>query len=156
MGDYLAYGLLGALAIALVYCAWTDIRSRLIYNRVTLAIACAAPLYWLACGEPVWPDWALHTGVAVAAFAFFFAFFALGVMGGGDVKLFAALALWFPLAAVGDMALLTAVIGGGVTLIFWAEHRWRAREGGVEIPYGIAIAAAGLTQVGQRYLYHFA
>jgi prepilin peptidase CpaA len=156
MGDYVAYGLLGALAIALVYCAWTDIRSRLIYNRVTAGIALCAPLYWLALGEPLWPAWALHIAVALAAFALFFAFFALGAMGGGDVKLFAALALWFPLPAVGDMAVATALIGGAVTLLFVAEHRLRRRPGRVEVPYGIAIAAAGLAQVGQRYFNQFA
>ncbi|MFN5820871.1 MAG: peptidase, partial [Novosphingobium sp.] len=49
------YVLLGALAIALVVAAFTDIRRRQIDNWLNAAIALGAPLYWWASGLSLWP-----------------------------------------------------------------------------------------------------
>ena len=91
---YVYYGLLIALAIALLYAAFTDIRSRTIANSLNLAIAALAPVFWWASGLSLWPDVVIQLGIALAAFAVFAGLFALGMMGGGDVKLLTALALW--------------------------------------------------------------
>ena len=45
---YLSYGLLAALAIALLIAAFTDLRRRQIDNWLTAAIALGAPLFWFA------------------------------------------------------------------------------------------------------------
>ena len=88
------YILLGALAIALLYAAFTDIRSRLIENWLNGAIALGAPLFWWASdmsgGEIAW-----QLGMALVTFAVLAALFFMRWIGGGDVKLLAALALWF-------------------------------------------------------------
>ena len=90
---HLTYGLLGALAIALVFAAFTDIRRRQIDNWLNGGIALAAPLFWWASGLGYMQiGWQL--GVAVASFAVLAVLFALRAMGGGDVKLLTALALW--------------------------------------------------------------
>ena len=43
--------------------------------------------------------------------------FAIGQMGGGDVKLLTALALWFTPASFLQLVVLMAVLGGGATLL---------------------------------------
>ena len=91
--------LLGVLAILLVVAAVIDVRTFTISNRLNLTVAAIAPLYWWSVGLPLWPGVAIQIGLAVAVFALFSVAFFLGMMGGGDVKLAAALALWFsPLA----------------------------------------------------------
>ena len=89
----ISYGLLIALAIALLFAAFTDIRRRQIDNWLNLAIALGAPVFWWSQGLALWPDIAIQLGVAAGAFAIFAALFAFKVMGGGDVKLLTALAL---------------------------------------------------------------
>ena len=83
------------LAAMLLWAAVVDIRTRTIANRLNLAIALMAPLFWYATGTELWPDAAIRVGVAIAVFLLFALAFQIGAMGGGDVKLAAALALWF-------------------------------------------------------------
>ena len=91
----ISYGLLIALAIALVFAAFTDMKRRQIDNWLNAAIALGAPVFWWASGLSLWPDVAIQLGVALAAFAVFAGMFALRMMGGGDVKLLTVLALYF-------------------------------------------------------------
>jgi prepilin peptidase CpaA len=140
--------LLGALTLALVVAAIGDWRSRTIENWLNLAIAMGAPLWWLANGETLWPDVAIHFAIAAVAFVVFTAMFAIGAMGGGDVKLITALALWFPL--IPFVALLTtmAIVGGVLTVVMVIRQNRLKLPGRPEVPYGIAIAAGGLWTVG--------
>ncbi len=110
LDDPIKYGLLAALAIALLVAAFTDLRSRQIGNWLNGGIALAAPLFWWASDLAWWPDIALQLGVAFGTFAALAALFAMGAMGGGDVKLLAALALWIALAPV-DPAERKPVVG---------------------------------------------
>ncbi|MDQ4421090.1 prepilin peptidase [Sphingobium sp. DEHP117] len=155
-GEIIRIVLLSALAVLLVAAAVTDIRARIISNRLNLAIALLAPLYWLASGIPAWPDMALQVGMGIGMFGIFAALFALGMMGGGDVKLLAAVALWFPWQALGFLLLLMSVVGGVVTLVTVVHHRMNRRLGQPEIPYGVAISFAAMWLVGERIIYHFA
>lgn len=148
--------LLSILTALLVAAAVTDIRSRIISNRLNIAIAALAPLYWLASGLPAWPDMALQFALGIGIFGAFAALFALGLMGGGDVKLLAAVALWFPWQAVGLLLLVMAMAGGIVTVITVVHHRVSRRLGQPEVPYGVAISLAAMWLVGQRFVYHFA
>src|SRR3546814_4754528 len=76
----------------LVAAAASDWRSLTIPNRYSLAAVALFPSYAIAMGGTV--DWAVHLGFAGAAFGLGFVLFALRLCGGGDVKLFAAVALW--------------------------------------------------------------
>ena len=154
-GELFAYGLLAALAIALLVTIVTDIRDRKIYNKIVLLIALGAPLWWIATGELLWPDMIVHLIAAAFVFLLFSLFFYLRVMGGGDVKLFTALALWFDWVTTTQMLLYATLLGVGVTAIFWFEHRYRERPGRARIPYGVAIAASGLIICGERYFNQF-
>lgn len=112
----ISYGLLGLLAIGLLFASVTDLKRREIDNWLNATIALTAPAFWWACGLPLWPDVALHVGVALAAFAIAAGLFAIGQMGGGDVKLIAALALWFPPALFLQMLIVMAVLGYVLTM----------------------------------------
>lgn len=140
--------ILGALAALLLYAAWTDIRTRTIANGLNLAIAGAAPIWWLAQGLSLWPDIAIQLALALLVFAVFAGCFALGMMGGGDVKLLGALALWLPPIPMMRMLVLMALAGGVLTLAFVVIHRVRKAEGRPEIPYGVAISLAALCVLG--------
>ena len=104
-----------------------------------------------------WPEIGLHFGLAVAALVVTFTLFSFGWIGGGDAKLFAATCLWVGPAALLSYSVFSALIGGALTLalLFWRgvplpemliSQNWLVRlhdpkEG---VPYGIALAAAGL------------
>jgi prepilin peptidase CpaA len=155
-GEYLRLVLLGVLACLLVAAAITDLRSRIISNWLNLAIAVMAPLYWLAAGISFWPDMLLQLSLGLGVFALFAGLFAFGMMGGGDVKMLAALALWFPWTALLFLLVMMAMIGGVVTVVTVIHHRITRRVGQPEIPYGVAISLAALWVVGERYINHFA
>ncbi len=136
--------LLALLAVALVLAAVGDWRRRLIENWLTGAIALAAPLLWWVQGYDLWPDIGIQLILAVSLFLLFLIFFAINAMGGGDVKLIAALGLWFPLGAMLNLLLIMSILGGLLTLAMLGHHRFTKKPGQPEIPYGIAISAAGL------------
>jgi prepilin peptidase CpaA len=130
LDDPFKYGLLAALAIALLVAAFTDLRSRQIGNWLNGGIALAAPLFWWASDLAWWPDIALQLGVAFGTFAVLAALFAMGAMGGGDVKLLAALALWIAPLPFLNLLVMMALLGGVLTVLFCAWHvaRRQARE----------------------------
>lgn len=138
------YGLLIALAIALLFAAATDIQRRQIDNWLNAAIALGAPVFWWASGLALWPDVALQLGVAVAAFALLAGLFAFGMMGGGDVKLLTALALWIEPNAFLQLLIIMALAGGVLTIVMGAYHFLRQQKERLAIPYGVAIAFGGL------------
>lgn len=138
------YGLLGMLAIALVIAAFTDLRSRRIGNWLTGAIAIGAPLFWWASGLSLWPEVAMQLGVALATFAVLAGLFAIRAMGGGDVKLLTALALWIEPMAFVRLIMVMALLGGVLTIAFGGWHLMRRQRDKIAIPYGVAISLAGL------------
>jgi prepilin peptidase CpaA len=150
-GAIWAYGLLAALAIALLFAAFTDLRSRVIENWLTIGMAAAAPLFWWASGLALWPDVAAQVALGVTVFAILAGLFALGAMGGGDVKLLTALAFWLPWQPFLKLLVLMALIGGLLTIVVAAWHRMSRRPGKVQVPYGVAIALAGLWVIGATY-----
>ena len=153
--DILVWMLPVSLALLLLSAGVQDARTREIGNAKNAAIALLAPLWWVAIGLDPWPGMAIQLGVALAVFAIFAGAFALGQMGGGDVKLITAVALWLPPFALLDMLLLMSLLGGALTLLFLIERRWRRSEGPIEVPYGVAIALAGLLMVHEPLLNHF-
>lgn len=126
-----------------------DARRREIANWKNLAIALLAPLWWLANDLPVFPDMALRIGIAAAVFALFVLAFWIGQMGGGDVKMIGALALWFAPQPLLAMLMLMAILGGALTVAMLIDKWWRRAAATPEIPYGVAIAAAGIVSLSQ-------
>ena len=104
--------------VLLIWAAVGDLRSFLIPNRVCLAIAALYPIYWLAGhlgGMPV--DWSGGVLAAALIFAAGFVLFSMGVIGGGDVKLFSAIALWAGLNWLVALSIVVGVAGGLLSLV---------------------------------------
>jgi prepilin peptidase CpaA len=158
--------LLVMLAIVLVVAAIIDIRTFTISNELNATVAVLAPLYWWSIGLPFWPDAAIQIGVAVAVFGALAIAFYIGMMGGGDVKLAAAIALWFDPVSTVRFLVFMSLAGGLLTLVVLVLHRLKHRsatpENGQketekpEVPYGVAIAIGALWILAQRFLNQFA
>ncbi|WP_129791267.1 prepilin peptidase [Sphingosinicella sp. CPCC 101087] len=155
MGTGFAWILLSLLALMLLAASASDLRTRTIPNSLVAAIALLAPAFWWATGLPFWPDAALQAGVALLVFALFAAAFAIGAMGGGDVKLIGALALWLPWQAVLMLLVIMSLAGGALTAAMLIRQRLARSKAPIEVPYGVAIAFGGLWLIAQRFLYHF-
>ncbi|TIX51325.1 A24 family peptidase [Alteraurantiacibacter aquimixticola] len=152
LDDPIKYGLLAALAIALLTAAFTDLKSRRIANWLNGAIALAAPVFWWASDMALWPDIAIQLGLAVATFFGLSILFALKMMGGGDIKLLTALALWIAPEHFLKLLVMMALLGGVLTLVFGGWHIMRRQRDRIAIPYGVAIAAAGLWVIASFYI----
>jgi len=153
MGGTIIAFLTGVLALLLQWAGIEDVRTREIANWKNLTIALLAPLSWWASGMTPWPDMALQLGIAAIVFALFCGAFALGWMGGGDVKMIGALALWFPLQLLVWMLVVMSIAGGVLTVLMVLDRG--ARKGAeVEIPYGVAIAFAALLALRELHLNH--
>ncbi|WFL78044.1 prepilin peptidase [Altererythrobacter arenosus] len=148
---YLHYGLLVGLAIALLVAAFTDIRSRQISNWLNAGIALAAPLFWWSSGLDLYPGVVLQIGVAIGAFAILAALFAMKMMGGGDVKLLTALALWIEPTWFLKLLIVMALVGGVLTVVVGAWHIMRRERDRIAVPYGVAIAIGGLWVLSAHY-----
>jgi prepilin peptidase CpaA len=88
----------------------------------------------------------------VAAFAVLAGLFALRMMGGGDVKLLTALALWVPFYEFMQLLLIMSLAGGALTIVLAAWHVMRRQKDKLKIPYGVAIAFGGLWVLAINYL----
>jgi prepilin peptidase CpaA len=151
----LSWFFIALLAAALVVAAVGDWRSRIIPNRLNAVIALLAIPYWWSLGLPLWPGVALQVALGAAVFGLFAIAFRFGAMGGGDVKLAAAVALWLPAAGVVKLLVIMSIAGGVLTLAMLAAHRMAKAAGQPEIPYGIAIAFGGIWLIGERFLNQF-
>jgi len=136
--------------------AASDLFTMTLPNRLVLALVLfffmMAPLVGLG-----WSDVGLHVALALLALAGTCSLFSFGWMGGGDVKLFAATCLWLKPETLISYSVYAGLIGMALALalVLWrkmplpamlSSQDWMVRlhspkEG---VPYGIALAAAGL------------
>jgi len=136
-----------------------------ISDSASLGIA-AAFVVWALChlvvGDATFLSLGLAVGCAAAVFAAGAVGFALGALGGGDVKLLAASSLFAGPALLPEFLLVTALTGGllGLAMLAGARIGSVAPAGDVAgdaageapvpsrfgrgLPYGPAIAAGGL------------
>jgi len=142
--------------LLLVVAAVIDVRTFTISNRLNLGVALMAPLYWWSAHLPLWPDIGIQVAIAAGVFALLAVAFYAGMMGGGDVKLAAALALWFSPQSTLRFLVFMSIAGGVLTLVVVGLHRLKKKPGKPEVPYGVAIAVGGLLILIQRFLNQFA
>jgi prepilin peptidase CpaA len=149
----------------LIVAAVSDLLTMTISNRLCAAMAAAFVPVAAVAGLGV-TDIAVHVLAGAIMLAVGFALFIPGWIGGGDAKLAAVVVLWLgPMNGLA-WALLSSVFGGTLTMALLsvrmmplpamlAAQPWIARlhdrKGG--IPYGIALAAAGLLVYPQSALY---
>lgn len=150
--QWLCWILAALLLVAAVEDGW---RSRIANITIALvAVAAIVALFLVGPQIAVWQNLLLMALVLAVGTAMF----AKGLMGGGDIKLLAACALWLDLSTGWKMLVAVAIAGGLETLLLlilrklpWAEQ-WGTkssifrRRGG--IPYGIAIAGGMLLTLG--------
>ena len=99
-----------------------------------------------------------HVLAGVLMFALGFFLFSLGVIGGGDAKIFAVASLWLGFEHLLTFMLITSILGGLMTLcfvfvrqmplpFFLSNQGWALRLHDVKsgIPYGVALGFAALT-----------
>lgn len=145
------YIIVGLVAVLLLIAAVTDGYSRIIPDRVNMAIAILAIPYWWMTGLSLWPDVVWQIGVTILTFIVLLGVFHVGQMGGGDVKLLVALALFMQPTDFLWMLFGMAMIGGVMTSVMLIHHRLRRPDRPFENPYGIAIAASALLVLGGHY-----
>ncbi len=155
-GGIFTHVLVAVLGCLLLVAVFTDLKGRTIEHWTNGAIALLAPFYWWSLGYALWPDVAIQIGIALGVFAVFAAIYATGAMGGGDVKLLGALALWLPILPLMDMLFIMALAGGVITIIAIVSHKIRKMQDKIEVPYGVAIAVGGLWVMSEQYLNQFA
>ena len=148
-------------AVFFVYCALLiaaavfDAWKYIIPNRVTFGLAGLFPVTAPFLPTPV--DWLSHIGAGGAVFAVGMVLFSLGRLGGGDVKLVAAVALWTGFDYLLEFLVYASLAGGVLALLLILARRlMRARaeaggqglpqvlRSGESIPYGLAIAPAAI------------
>jgi len=141
----------------LIAAAASDWRKLLIPNRYTLAILALFPAYVIASDGDI--AWQAHFICGAIALGAGFVLFTLGLFGGGDVKLFAAVTLWAGPALFMPMLVYTVVAGALLACALWVQFRFRRESvpaplnyalsnnvafSKLPMPYAVAIAAGGL------------
>jgi len=146
MTIYGVYTLMIALA---AYGAYSDWRRLVIPNAVSLGLLIVFAAHAAMHLDP--KTALLHFAVGLAIFAIGAGAFALRLLGGGDVKLLAALALFAGPARVFDLLFVTALAGAGLALLMLSPiglpgHAAGARELGrrAPMPYALALFAGAL------------
>lgn len=148
--------ILGTLQLLIIAAAVHDATRLRISNFFPIAIM-AAFAAWVAIVGFERNLWQNLLGFAICLIAGTF-LFSRSWLGGGDVKLLAALALWFDLAGTGRMLLFTAMGGGLLALAIIVGRRmvpltlaegsgWAVLKRRGPIPYGVAIAAGALLAI---------
>lgn len=149
----------GATVLLLVAAAAGDLARYKISNRISIAVAVAFAVSALFSGSWIALGWSLVAAVAV--FAVSCGLFALGLFGGGDVKLLTAMALWTGLVDLLPFLLIMSLAGGLLGIVWWLLRRRQIRRVNADgtgmtgdspslltvpnkLPYGAAIAFGGL------------
>jgi prepilin peptidase CpaA len=152
----------------MAYSASSDLITMTIPNRLVLGLVIGYCALALAVGMPM-AEVAFDFSCGLVVLLLTFTMFSLGWIGGGDAKLAAATALWLGWAHILDYGLIASVLGGIITLGLllgrrmqlpaWASRlNWLSRLHHPEtgVPYGIALAAAGLALYPQTQLWRAA
>lgn len=151
----------------LLWAAFSDLQRFIIPNKITLGIV-ALYLAYLVSGllGGMTVDWAGGLIAAAIVFAVGFALFNFGVLGGGDVKLLSAVALYAGSQWVAPLIAVTAIAGGVLSIgilaakmvslsripanlrpyMLPADVRYPVLRAALQThaPYGAAIAFGGL------------
>ena len=142
--------------VLMAFAASSDLLTMTISNRISIALVASFLGMALALQMP-WQVFADHVSCGGVILAITFALYCRGWIGGGDAKLAAATAVWLGWAHIMDYGIVASAFGGILTISIlllrkWPLPQWLARrqwvarlhENGNGVPYGIALAAAGL------------
>lgn len=168
ISDWLQLAASVACLLLLAVAAIGDVRHYRISNRLVGAVVVCFALFAVA--QASWVDAGWSVAAAACTFVLAAALFAFGLFGGGDVKLASAMALWTQFADLPRFLLVMGAVGGALG-IAWILRRRLQRPDAVpasdttapagpaseavsepqdapkppnKLPYGVAIAAAGI------------
>lgn len=143
--------------LLMAYAAASDLLTMTISNRVSMALVAGFVAVALASGMPPMTLIENHLACGLAVLTLTFTLFAFGWIGGGDAKLAASTAVWLGWTHLLDYGFTASVLGAGLTFGILALRKmdlpaplsgqvWIARlhSAGNGVPYGIALAVAGL------------
>jgi prepilin peptidase CpaA len=150
------YAVILVFPAAMAFAGAMDMLTMTIPNRVSIVLVAAFAVAAAMVGIGWWAL-ASHIGAGLLMLTIGIGMFALGWLGGGDAKLLAATALWLGFDHLLPYILLTGIAGGALAIVImtyrnlmpplwlarqeWAMRLHQAKSG---IPYGMALAAAGL------------
>jgi len=157
-----------ALPLLLAAAASWDVASFTIPNFLNLALIAVFAVFAIAAGLSFSAiGWHLLAGAIALAIGF--TLFALGHIGGGDAKLFAAVVLWLGLKDSLPYALLASGFGGGLALALICVRRWplpaflvrfrwvvRLHDSKAGVPYGVALAAGAFILLPSTEIFRLA
>lgn len=144
------HGLIVAAIGLTAWAALSDLIRFEIPNWVSALLVCGGASYLLLSGAPGWA----HFGAAGAVLALGYAAYAFSVLGAGDAKLLAALALWLGPQGAVTLILMTLIFGAVLALLWVMSRPLRAvmiqaglaidPEPSAVVPYAVAIACAAV------------
>jgi len=142
--------------LAMFYAAASDMFSMTISNKVSLVLVTSFIVLSWAIGmdlQAIAWHWALAAVVLVCGIGFF----AIGLMGGGDVKLAAATSLWLGWEHTLPYLVMASFMGGVLTILIILARAWslpiyllkiqwiaRLHDKDKGVPYGIALGPAAV------------
>jgi len=156
MPSFITIPALFVFPLLMAYAASSDLLTMRISNRLVLLLVGGFLAVSLLAGFSL-ETIGMHFAAAAIVLAITFTFFALRWIGGGDAKLIAATALWFGFGSMFAYLVYASLLGGALTLTLLAVRRYplpvqlkqvvwidRLHDEKTGVPYGIALAAAGL------------
>ena len=142
-----------------------DLLTMTIPNRLCLALSVGYAILAIFAGIPS-QDILFNLSCGLAVLGLTFGLFSFGWIGGGDAKLAAATALWLGWGYVLSYGVTSAIYGGVLTVAIIIGRRinlpaalarqvWIARlhNPNSGVPYGIALAAAGIAIYPQTQIW---
>ncbi|MEZ5758328.1 MAG: prepilin peptidase [Emcibacteraceae bacterium] len=153
----------------MIWAAVSDIRYFILSNRLCLSVALLYPIFIAALYFDgfqvtlVSIGWSI--GISILIFSFLVFLFARGYIGGGDVKLIPAIALWAGPSLILEFLLITTIFGGLLALLiisfrylknYTSQHKSSEKinfsmselaeldHEENNIPYGVGISIGGL------------
>lgn len=156
MPSFITFPAMLVFPLLMAFAASSDLLTMRISNKLVLLVAGSFLAIALLAGFSL-ELLGTHAAAAALVLAVAFAFFAFRWIGGGDAKLMAATTLWFGFEGMFMYLAFAALLGGALTLSLLAVRRWplplqlkqvvwieRLHDSKTGVPYGIAMAAAGL------------
>ena len=145
-----------SLTVLMLLVIYFDLTSFTIPNWLNGILICLYILFLLVTPEVI--NWQMSLSGAGIVFALGFVVFGMNWMGGGDIKLLIALALWVGWSLLLEYILIVAILGGLLAVVIWLMRKalpWvlpksdmskypRILKDDEPVPYGLAIAGAFL------------
>lgn len=149
----------------MAFAASSDLLTMTISNRVSLALVAGFFVFATLAQVPA-AQVAANLSCGLAVLVLTFTLFSFNFIGGGDAKLAAATAIWLGWGNILDYGVVASLLGGALTLgMLWLRNhampRWalarawfaRLHDSRNGVPYGIALAAAGLVIFPQTMIW---